>query len=222
MTIILLFFSNARARHRSCLSPILKLIPPSLTSSLSFHDNFCTMAVRLVASHADEPLRTSAWEVIRLASSSASHNSLSPYSSKGSKFMRSEQVNRVGSWVITEIARRDLWRQMLLFPKLYFPSLGPFAWGLVSRIQLNLGVRHNASTDVINLSTSQLWMTPNCDVSTTSWSVYNNDKAVTPDEERTKKHLIQNNCKHLLYKPSCLPETVIAGLQAIFFLFLFV
>ena len=64
-------------------------------------------------------------------------------------------------------------------------------------------------------------MTPNCDVSTTGWSVCTNDKAVTPDEERTKKLLIQNNRKHLLYKPSWPPETVIAGLQAVFFSFIF-
>ena len=77
------------------------------------------------------------------------------------------------------------------------------------------------STDVIKLSTSEHWMTPNCDVSTTGWSVYTNDKVVTADEERTKKHLIQNNFKHLLYKPSWLPETVIARLQAVFFSFVF-
>ena len=77
------------------------------------------------------------------------------------------------------------------------------------------------STDVIKLSTSEHWMTPNCDVSTTGWSVCTNDKAVTPDEERTKKLLIQNNRKHLLYKPSWPPETVIAGLQAVFFSFIF-
>ena len=77
------------------------------------------------------------------------------------------------------------------------------------------------STDVIKLSTSDHWMTPNCVVSTSGWSVYTNEKAVTPDEERTKKRLMQNNWKHLLYKPSWLPETVIAGLQAVFFSFVF-
>ena len=101
ITILLSFFNEVRAKHSSCHSLTLKFAPHSQISLCNCRGNISTM-------------------FFKFAFSNVFQRSLLSCSSKGSKFMRNELVNRTGFCVITDIARRDLWRSTVL---IFIPSV---------------------------------------------------------------------------------------------------